>query len=237
MWVRGASTVKIAHCFLDFFGEFGLVVSAGTNAGFDVSFIDNYLGATGTADTGIHLANAVAPSSAKGNYIAGNRVTVYSGSTLVNALLVSGSQEANNVITGNRLKGDTYDCRIEIGTGHIVSNNTWVSAGFSSDVSVQYSHNFGTNLTVNSTPGYTIDGSATYDPPSLADSAGATTTIAVSGAELGDFVQASFSLDLQGITLTAYVAGANDVAIRFQNESGGTLDLASGTLRVRVTKR
>lgn len=79
-------------------------------------------------------------------------------------------------------------------------------------------------------------GSATYDPASLADGAGATTTVTVTGAALGDMVTGvSFSLDLQGITLTAYVSAADTVAVRFQNESGGVLDLASGTIRVRVS--
>ena len=77
-------------------------------------------------------------------------------------------------------------------------------------------------------------GSATYDPPSLVDGAGTTTTVTVTGAALGDHAIASFSLNLQGITLTAWVSAADTVSVRFQNESGGTLDLASGTLRVRV---
>lgn len=77
-----------------------------------------------------------------------------------------------------------------------------------------------------------LKASATYDPPSLGDGAGATTTVTVTGAALGDWTQASFSLDLQGITLTSWVSAANTVSVRFQNESGGTLDLASGTLRV-----
>lgn len=80
-------------------------------------------------------------------------------------------------------------------------------------------------------------GSAVYDPASLGDAAGATTTITVTGAALGDFVLVSFSLDLQGITLTGYVSATDTVAVRFQNESGGTLDLASGTLRAVVFKR
>ena len=80
-------------------------------------------------------------------------------------------------------------------------------------------------------------GSATYDPASLIDTAGATTTVTVTGAALGDFVpMVSFDKDLQGITVTAYVSAANTVSVRFQNESGGTLDLASGTLRVVVAK-
>lgn len=78
-------------------------------------------------------------------------------------------------------------------------------------------------------------GSATYDPGNLLDGAGATTTVTVTGAALGDFAEASFSLDLQGITLTAWVSATNTVSVRFQNETGGALDLASGTLRARVT--
>jgi hypothetical protein len=79
-------------------------------------------------------------------------------------------------------------------------------------------------------------GSATFDPANLVDGAGATTTVTVTGAVLGDFVTGvSFSNDLQGITVSAYVSSANTVSVRFQNESGGALDLASGTLRVRVS--
>lgn len=75
-----------------------------------------------------------------------------------------------------------------------------------------------------------VVGSATYDPPNLADGAGTTTTVPVTGAALGDLAFASFSLDLQGITVTAYVSAAAVVSVRFQNESGGAVDLASGTL-------
>jgi len=86
-------------------------------------------------------------------------------------------------------------------------------------------------------PGSILSGSATYDPPSLNDGDGATTTVTVTGAALGDLVECvSFSLDLQGITVTGYVSAANTVSVRFQNESGGTLDLGSGTLRARVRK-
>lgn len=83
---------------------------------------------------------------------------------------------------------------------------------------------------------FRLVGSATYDPPSLADGAGTSTTVTVTGAALGDFAIPSFSLDLQGITVTAYVSSANTCTVRFQNETGGVLDLASGTLRVAVFK-
>jgi hypothetical protein len=79
-----------------------------------------------------------------------------------------------------------------------------------------------------------LRGSATYNPPSLVDGAGATTTVTVTGAVLGDYAIASFGIDLQGITVTAWVSATDTVSVRFQNETGGTLDLAQDTLRVLV---
>ena len=79
-----------------------------------------------------------------------------------------------------------------------------------------------------------VSGTATYDPGNLADGQGVTTTVTVTGAALGDFVEASFSLDLQGITMTAWVSAANTVSVRFQNETGAPIDLASGTIKARA---
>lgn len=73
-------------------------------------------------------------------------------------------------------------------------------------------------------------GSATFNPSNLLDGTGETTTVTVSGAVLGDVAFAAFSLDLQGLTVTPYVSSANTVSVRFQNETGGAVDLASGTL-------
>lgn len=84
---------------------------------------------------------------------------------------------------------------------------------------------------------YYLTGSATYDPGNLVDGAGAdASSITVTGAALGDFAEASFSLNTQGIDLIARVSAANTVIVRFQNETGGAIDLASGTLRVQVRK-
>lgn len=79
-----------------------------------------------------------------------------------------------------------------------------------------------------------LTGSATYDAASLIDAAGETTTVTVTGAALGDFAMASLGVDVAGISVTAYVSAADTVSVRVQNESGGTLDLASTTLRAVV---
>lgn len=73
---------------------------------------------------------------------------------------------------------------------------------------------------------------ATLNASSLADGVGETNTIAVPGVALGDIVlNVSMGVDVSGISITPYVSAANVVSIRFQNESGGTLDLASTTVR------
>ena len=76
---------------------------------------------------------------------------------------------------------------------------------------------------------------ATLDAGSLVDGAGETDTVAVPGVALGDMVLGcSFAVDESGMSVTAYVSAANVVTIRVQNESGGTVDLASCKIRLVV---
>lgn len=85
--------------------------------------------------------------------------------------------------------------------------------------------------------GEILTGSKTHDFGNLADGAQEITTVTVTGAALGDFVEAvSLSVSLAGGTLTAYVSAADTVSVLLQNESGGALNLASATIRVRVRK-
>ena len=78
---------------------------------------------------------------------------------------------------------------------------------------------------------------ATLNASSLLDGAGETNTIAVPGVALGDLVlSVSMGVDVSGISITPYVSAANVVSVRFQNESGGTLDLASTTIRCVVVR-
>jgi hypothetical protein len=76
----------------------------------------------------------------------------------------------------------------------------------------------------------------TIDPSSLADGAGETQSVTFAGANLNDFVLVSASYDLQDITVTGYVQATDTVEIRIQNESGGTIDLGSGTWHVIIIK-
>ncbi len=62
----------------------------------------------------------------------------------------------------------------------------------------------------------------------------AQTTVTVTGAVLGNTALAAFSLDLQGITIAASVSAADTVTVTLRNNTGGVLDLGSGTLSATV---
>lgn len=75
----------------------------------------------------------------------------------------------------------------------------------------------------------------TLDAGSLNDAAGESDTIAVPGVALGDAVEfVSLGVDRAGITITGYVDAAGSVTLRVQNESGGTVNLASTVVRLVV---
>ena len=82
-----------------------------------------------------------------------------------------------------------------------------------------------------------LQASLTWDPPSLASGTGVTSgNISLSYAVLGDFVLVSAPYDLQGITATAHMSSAGIAKIRLDNFTGGTIDLASGTWKIKVIK-
>jgi len=77
---------------------------------------------------------------------------------------------------------------------------------------------------------------ATVDPASLADGAGASTDVTVTGAALGDFVMAAPKVDVVDLIVDARVTAANTVTIRVQNESGSGANLASSTWNILVIR-
>lgn len=76
--------------------------------------------------------------------------------------------------------------------------------------------------------------SATVNPSSLINGAGETISVTVTGAALGDMVLLGHSVTLGGVMASGYVSAADTVEIRFQNESGSTVDIASHTVYIEV---
>jgi hypothetical protein len=72
---------------------------------------------------------------------------------------------------------------------------------------------------------------------SIADGNEEAKEVTVTGAALGDYAVASFSLDVADLVLDAQVTAVDTVTCILANNTGGAIDLASGTVYVRVFKR
>ena len=81
-----------------------------------------------------------------------------------------------------------------------------------------------------------LQGSETKDWGSVSDGDEAAEEVTVTGAALGDFAVATMSIDVTDLVITASVTAANTVTVILSNETGGAIDLGSGTLTVKVFK-
>lgn len=101
---------------------------------------------------------------------------------------------------------------------------------------------WGSNITYNGTQ--MRRGTATYDAPSIANGARATTTVSVPWARFRDRVKVTLAESVQGINLGGYVStaatnlsGGGIVTVTLDNFTGAAVDLASTTLDVALEDR
>lgn len=79
-------------------------------------------------------------------------------------------------------------------------------------------------------------GSMTYDPVSIPAGQMITDTVTCTGSVAGDYATGSFTGLLTGIQIT-YEAGSNAVRFTMSNSNTVTVDMPSGTLRVKAVKK
>ena len=83
-----------------------------------------------------------------------------------------------------------------------------------------------------------LNGAKTWDPAGVPAGAQTATTVTVWGARLGHFAQAAFTSPVPaGCVLHAQVTANDTVTVTLVNHTGGSVDLGSGTLNVRVVER
>lgn len=74
------------------------------------------------------------------------------------------------------------------------------------------------------------------DLPSIPAGGGAFAQVTVAGARPGDFAVASLDPADRDIAVSAQVTANDEVTVWARNYSGGAIDLAAGTLRIRLEK-
>lgn len=213
-------------------GNSAAVSSASTTLnGIEVNRVD-YAAITGNSVSA--GAQGITLTDCNYSTVSGNAVEIFntSGATGYGVRL-SGTCDTVNV-TGNTLRysasGITDTTGVSFGSGATITN-------CNADNNIVSGFGRRTNLSSGSgCTGFVGSSSTAYDAGSLADGAGVTTTVTVTGATLGDYAVASLGVDLQGITLSAWVSATDTVSVRLQNESGGTIDLANTNIRAKVTR-
>lgn len=82
-----------------------------------------------------------------------------------------------------------------------------------------------------------LHASFTWDAGPVANGGQTSTSVAVPGAEFGDFVQASIYGSLSGLALRGEVTATDTVTVFLTNATGSTVDLANAAYYIRVAKR
>jgi hypothetical protein len=77
-------------------------------------------------------------------------------------------------------------------------------------------------------------GEVIWNVGDIADGNEATADVTVTGANMGDFVLVSSSLDVKNLSLVGQVTAAGVVTVQLGNWTGGTLDVLTPTIHVMV---
>lgn len=196
------------------------------------------------------INNFMTKCGAGGIFVAG-QYSVVSGNVCINngthtpivqGGIVLGNYDAfynasYSVVTGNA-------CFDQLGAGGTQSYGIMTAAGLTEVVIAnnQLMNNKLGPQSIGSTAliswyGRNFSSSTTWNPASIPNNSSASIAFACGGAELGFIATASFSLDLQGLTISAYVHATNGVTVVLTNNTGAPIDLGSGTVRALVTER
>lgn len=163
------------------------------------------------------------------------------GTSQVTAQLVGptglqGSQGPPGVSPFSLVGNDAVYTQGNVGIGD-VTPAALLTVGTSDALQVDSSGNLSTSGTVTIGSGTVIakhlSTTATWDPTSLANASSTLTAVTLTGVAAGDVCGAALDTITNAKWLmSAFVASTNTVIVTIMNITGGTVDLASGTLRV-----
>jgi hypothetical protein len=218
--------VLIAHNSIEDSAQEGIAVgSGGIN---DILIESNRI--KGSAGTGINCT-----SPAKRVHIRGNLVYRGAGSGIRIAVINGGSCEGNQVYD-DRGTSATQNLGIYMfalsGVWAFRDNTVWGHVN-----NADYDIRPGTHAATFDGPYRVLFGTTGWNPGPLPDGAVATTPVTVTGATFGDPCSVGLSVAVPGgMLLTANVTAANTVTVTLFNKTGGTVDLAGGTVWVHAQK-
>lgn len=151
-----------------------------------------------------------------------------------------GNASRNVSWRGNEFQNNTNSVLVENGAGFngyqceenfFQSGGAMPTSGSTDAVAIQ------PRATSGLFPRKQLNGSVTWDPADTATGAYTSTTLTINGAAIGDTVAVGFSQAVPaGALLVGAVTASNTVTVTLFNNTGGNVDLASGTLRADIWK-
>ena len=150
------------------------------------------------------------------------------GSDAINTLSIAGG-----AISGAGLLVQTPESPETGGTTNIT-----VGSSCSVDALIKGKDNGGIGIPIEQQGNITVpwllkNASVTYDPPSLPSGQQQSTTVTLTGAVVGKPISCAFSEALSGTRMWAEVSSKDTVTVYHRNDTGATVNLASGTLSVK----
>lgn len=180
---------------------------------------------TGIAGIGVYGTNKVV--SLRGN--------ILDGKFSAGGIRTNGATIGDLIIDGNSITQTvSSDIGVYVDSGSLIQNLAIGSNPTNSTSPVLIS---GTVSTKYSGAGHPLSAIASYGGGTFA--AGTSSgpgTLTVAGAAMGDLFTASYSADLQGMTLNVWQTSAGSFTYKFVNGTSGSVTLSAGTVRVRVLK-
>lgn len=139
------------------------------------------------------------------------------------------SNGARTVIAGTLFRNINTPVRLD--TSSVNNKVNWINVYGAVATTVS---DGGTDNLINGEKMYSV----VVDPPSIANNASHSFPIAATGLGFGDTVVGiTASIDRAGITADAWVTSSTVITVRYTNNTGGAVDLASHTCNVHLRKR
>jgi hypothetical protein len=217
------------------------IIGGGTNASvavatdadaWSITFVNNYFE---TGENGIVLGNAAAPYYARDITIQNNYFYDFDNNAVWFRASDNVSVERNNFFLITQYDVSVNATDVTKNSNIVIQNNTLtknieINAAQSS---VRYQQDDGTirdRLTF--IPDDSIG--VAWTPGTIANGASASTTVTVTDVVLGWIAVASFSLSIANMSISAQVTGASTVTVVITNNTGSSVTLGAGVLRVLV---
>lgn len=176
-----------------------------------------------------------------------NGISVEDNAVIDGAIVIgctfSGNTTADISIGQNVQNFSIIGCRTGVHGGFVASpTGLYINPGCANfTINGNRFHNFsdisgattGKSITSNNGIFYS---SAAVAAQTIASGTGILATCGVVGAAIGDFVDVSYTSDLQGLTLTGWVSSAGIITARFQNGTAASISLPIGTIRAAIRR-